>query len=343
MRSNKPIVIWLISGAVLVASMVVIGGITRLTNSGLSMVEWKLILGSVPPLSEKEWQATFEKYQQFPEYQQINKNYTLGDFKSIFWWEYTHRLLGRVIGVVFLIPFILFWIKGYFNEKWLWRLGTLFVLGGLQGFLGWFMVKSGLIDNPDVSHYRLAIHLIAALLLFSYIVWLIMDILCPDRGVIKIKTYNKALWVIFIVALAQIMFGAFVAGLNAGRAYPTFPTMNGEWMPASISDQITNIGFISLISDVTAVQFIHRWLGMALFLLVVAVYYNYTPSLLAGGKKHLQILMAVVSLQAILGILTLLYSVPFVIAVTHQFTALILLGVLTINLHGSRAGGLAQA
>ena len=245
-KSTKPVLIWLITGAVLVAAMVVVGGITRLTNSGLSMVEWKLIMGSVPPLTEAEWQATFAKYQQFPEYKKINQHYTLSDFKAIFWWEYSHRLLGRIIGLVFIVPFIIFWLRGYFTKKWRWRLVLLFAMGGLQGFLGWFMVKSGLVDNPDVSHYRLAIHLLAAFLLFGYIIWLIMDILEPAKSLIRVKTYHKVLVVIFLLALLQITFGAFVAGLNAGLFYPTFPTMNGVFMPASIMNLYRTEGWLAL-------------------------------------------------------------------------------------------------
>ena len=325
----------------LVAAMVVIGGITRLTNSGLSMVEWKLIMGSVPPLSAEEWQATFEKYQQFPEYQKVNSNFTLNDFKAIYWWEYSHRLLGRIIGIVFIIPFIIFWIKGYFTKRWLWRLSLLFILGGFQGFLGWFMVKSGLIDNPDVSHYRLAAHLIAALLLFSYIMWLIMDILDETKDEIKVYGYNISLWALYLLALVQITYGALVAGLNAGLFYPTYPKMNGEWIPASVGEQFATTNWLAMVSDITTVQFIHRWLGTAIFLLVVGMYYLFQPSLVTKSKWRLQLLLWMVSLQALLGILALLLSVPFILAVLHQFTALLLLGVLIINLHGSRLGRLA--
>jgi cytochrome c oxidase assembly protein subunit 15 len=335
---NKSVLIWLIAGAVLVASMVVIGGITRLTNSGLSIVEWKLIMGSIPPLSAAEWQATFEKYQQFPEYQKINSSFTVSDFKAIFWWEYSHRLLGRLIGIVFLMPFLVFWIKGYFNKRWLWRLSLLFVLGGFQGFLGWFMVKSGLVDNPDVSHYRLAAHLFAALLLFSYIIWLIMDIIEPTKNKIKTQFYSISLWALYFLALIQIIYGALVAGLNAGLFYPTYPKMNGEWIPTSISHQFATNGWLALVSDITTVQFIHRWLGTAIFFLLVAIIYLYLPSLLNQNKKRLRYLLWVVTLQALLGILALLLSVPFTIAVLHQFTALILLGVFIINLHGLKFG-----
>lgn len=337
-KTNKPVVVWLITGAILVALMVVLGGITRLTNSGLSMVEWKLIMGTVPPLTEAEWQSTFEKYQQFPEYQKSNFDYSLDDFKSIFWWEYSHRLLGRIIGIVFLLPFLFFWIRGYFTRRQVWQLGILFVLGGLQGFLGWYMVKSGLVDNPEVSHYRLAVHLAAAFILFSYIVWLIMNLISPLKSTVRIRTYYKALWLIYFLAMAQIVFGAFVAGLNGGLFYPTFPTMNGEWMPAVIHINYNNYGILSLVNNVTSIQFIHRWLGILLLAVTVAIFYFYGPSIMNKNKRYLKYLLIVIFIQALLGVSALLYSVPFSIAVLHQFTALILIGVLVINIHHARPG-----
>jgi heme a synthase len=317
--------------------MVVIGGITRLTNSGLSMVEWKLILGSLPPLSNQEWQETFKKYQEFPEYQKINAHYTLSDFKSIFWWEYSHRLLGRLIGIIFLVPFVVFWVRGYFSKKWLWRLNGLFVLGGFQGFLGWYMVKSGLVDNPDVSHYRLATHLIAALLLFSYIIWLIMELINPGKSSLKVRGYKFSMWLLYFMALVQITYGALVAGLNAGLFYPTFPTMNGEWVPSSMNVQFNSIGWLALVDDITTVQFIHRWFGITLFFSVLAIYLLNGPSLLVKARKRLKTLLWLVTFQAALGILALLFSVPLMLAILHQFTAAILLGIIVINLHGSRS------
>ena len=341
MKFSKSVIIWLVTGALLVAAMVVIGGITRLTNSGLSMVEWKLIMGSIPPLSESEWQATFDKYQQFPEYQKINTSYTLEDFKSIFWWEYAHRLLGRLLGLVFLIPFLIFWLKGYFNKRWLWRLSILFVLGGFQGFLGWYMVKSGLINNPDVSHYRLAAHLLAALMLFSYIIWLINDWKYPAKSSVRVEGYNISLWALYLLTLVQVGYGAMVAGLNGGLFYNTYPRMNGEWLPASIIARLESFGWVSIINDLTTVQFIHRWLGTTLFFLVVILFYVFYHSLITHLKKGLKLLILVVGTQALLGILALLFSVPILLAVLHQFTALILLGVLVVNLHASRSGPLA--
>ena len=209
---------WLYSGLFLIALMVIIGGITRLTHSGLSIVEWKLIGGTIPPLNDIQWQETFEKYQQFPEYQKINTEMSLSEFKSIFFWEYLHRLLGRLIGLVFIIPFIIFWNKKWFNFKQKKQLLILLGLGALQGFLGWFMVKSGLVDVPAVSHYRLALHLITAFGLMCYIYWLVLSFneveKKPNNNINKLSKW-------FIVALTiQIIYGAFVAGLKAGYLLP---------------------------------------------------------------------------------------------------------------------------
>lgn len=235
-KSDRAIVIWLLIGAFLVASMVIIGGITRLTQSGLSMVEWKLIMGSVPPMNESEWQNTFEKYQQFPEYKKLNVNYTLSDFKSIFWWEYSHRLLGRIIGIIFLIPFIFFLATKKLSTPLIKKLLFVLALGAFQGFLGWFMVKSGLVNNPHVSHYRLAAHLITALFLFAYLFNLALTIGWPSNTKIRIPYYSQLLKVLLAFISVQILYGAFVAGLKAGLFYPTFPTMNGVWMPIIIDE-----------------------------------------------------------------------------------------------------------
>ena len=205
---------WLYSGLLLIALMVIIGGITRLKHAGLSMVEWKLIGGVIPPLNNLQWQETFEKYQQFPEYLKINKNMQLAEFKVIFFWEYLHRLLGRLIGLVFIIPFVIFWIKKWFNPKQKKQLLILLGLGALQGFLGWFMVKSGLVDVPAVSHFRLAIHLVTAFGLMCYIYWLILSFTETEKSVNK--TINKLSQYLIIALLIQIIYGAFVAGKDAG-------------------------------------------------------------------------------------------------------------------------------
>ena len=322
----------------MVSSMVIVGGITRLTNSGLSMVEWKLIMGALPPTSDIEWQEAFDKYQAYPEYQQINYDFVLEDFKSIFWWEYSHRVLGRVIGIVFLLPFLYFLFFGYLNKKLITQLVILFVLGGLQGFLGWYMVKSGLINQPDVSHYRLAIHLVAALILLSYIVWLILSLTNTNYSKIKVQLYYVTMWFVYLVTLLQITFGAFVAGLNAGKFHNSFPLMDGEWLPPTLLASFNNYGWIVFVNNVSGVQFIHRWLGIFLLGILIGVYYNFKSSILPIARKRLFVLVALVISQAIIGILTLLMAVPISFALLHQFLGLVIIIFTIINLHTAKNG-----
>ena len=338
MKSNKPVLIWLNIGAILVASMVVVGGITRLTDSGLSMVDWKLIMGSIPPGSEEEWQAVFEGYKQFPEYKEINSDFTLSEFKSIYWWEYGHRLLGRVIGIIFIVPFIFFWARGYFSKSLTYKLLVLFALGALQGFLGWFMVKSGLVDRPDVSHYRLAIHLVNALILLSYIVWLILSLTNTVKSTVRIQLYYKTMWFMYFVVMLQITYGAFVAGLKAGKFHNSFPLMDNQWIPNVFSTLWQEYGWLTLTDTVSGVQFVHRWLGMFIFIAIIALYVNYKPSLLPIAKRRLKLLVIVVSIQAIIGILTLIMAAPFTFALIHQFVGVILVIIMTINVYGAQPG-----
>ncbi len=324
-RSDKFIIIWLLTGAFLVACMVVLGGITRLTQSGLSMVDWRLIMGSIPPLSEIEWQATFEKYQAFPEYQKLNIHYNLSDFKSIFWWEYSHRLLGRVIGIVFLIPFLFLLIRKKLDKSLTKKLLFILFMGTFQGFLGWFMVKSGLVNNPHVSHYRLAAHLLTAFFLFAYIFQLALNLGWPSKTSIRIPHYKQILQVLLVLISVQITFVAFVAGLKAGYFYPTFPTMNGAWLPPVIGKDFDSTGWISLIDKVASVQFIHRWLGVGIWFGMIAIGIVFGSSFSGKIKNGFWILFLTISAQAVLGIFTLLYSVPLELAVLHQFGALLTL------------------
>lgn len=322
-NTSKPIVVWLFLGAVLVASMVVIGGITRLTQSGLSMVEWKLIMGAIPPTNPAEWQLAFEKYQQFPEYQKLNLQYTISDFKSIFWWEYLHRLLGRVIGLVFLVPFIYFLIKKKIDKPLIYKLLFVFILGGFQGFLGWFMVKSGLVNNPHVSHFRLAAHLVTAFFLFGYLFYLILGLLKPNRNKVTVPFYRLGIYIILILLVAQIVYGAFVAGLKAGYYYPTFPAMEGSWLPSLFYTHKVAMGSYVWINSVAGVQFVHRWLGVSVWVVTVLMGVVLYPSLLPSQQRAYKLLLLVLTLQAMLGITTLLYSVPITLAVLHQFGALV--------------------
>ncbi len=229
LRHNKTIGIWLLSLCTMVFVMVVLGGVTRLTHSGLSMVNWKPVTGWLPPMGEAEWQAVFQSYRQFPEYKELNEAMTLSGFKGIFWLEFFHRLWGRLIGVVFLVPLLVFLFKGWVSRKLVPRLVVMFILGGLQGVLGWYMVKSGLIGRPDVSQYRLAAHLGAALIIYGYMFWVALALLSPKPAATSAPAgMGAGAFAVLLVVwvFVTIISGGFVAGLDAGFAYNTFPLMH---------------------------------------------------------------------------------------------------------------------
>ena len=314
--SEKKIIInWLYCGLLLVALMIVIGGITRLTHSGLSMVEWNLISGAIPPLNDLEWKESFKKYQQFPEFKKINSSMVLSEFKVIFFWEYIHRLLGRLIGLFFIIPLIIFWVKKWINQKQKKQLIILLSLGSLQAFLGWYMVKSGLVDIPAVSHFRLAIHLFTAFVLMCYIYWLILDFSNTVKKTSKsINRFSKYL----IVALfIQIIYGAFVAGLKAGYS------LNGNWVIQNIFGYSLNKeNTFDLLNSSNDIQAFHRFFAWIIFGITIA-FFNKTR------KTHLNkeglVVIGLTLLQIVLGISTLLLRVQIHLAVIHQLTAIILL------------------
>ena len=315
-RQKKIISLWLYSGLFLVIAMVLIGGITRLTHSGLSMVEWKLIGGTIPPLNETTWQETFSKYQQFPEYQKINKNMILSEFKAIFFWEYIHRLLGRLIGLAFIIPFVLFWKKQWLDKKLKKQLIFLLLLGGLQGFLGWFMVKSGLVDVPAVSHFRLAIHLVTAFALIVYIYWIIMEVekkeKFPNR---KINNFVKGFIILFLI---QIIYGAFMAGLKAG--YLLSP--NSNYFEKVFSYTIRDSNDFSLLNNGFDIQAFHRLFA---WILAIIAFQIFKKTQYTNLKKEGKLLFALVIFQIILGISTLLLRVQIHVAIIHQVFAILVL------------------
>ena len=325
-KTRKQINYWLLSACILIFIMVIIGGITRLTRSGLSMVEWHPISGVIPPITYKEWTIEFEKYKKFPEYNKINKGMTLNQFKFIFFWEYIHRLIARILGVFFVIPFFYFIINKRLNPKLIKKLITMFLLGGIQGLYGWYMVKSGLIDEPSVSHYRLAGHLILAFSLMVYIVWTILNI--NKNKFEKGNSYNKQYlnpilhWIIFIIFL-QITYGAFTAGLKAGYGWNTFPKMAGQWIP----NQLFSVTpwYLNFIEDNFTVQFIHRILGWVLCMLIPG-FWHYSKSfeLTLQQNQAIIILVNVLIGQFLLGMLTLIWVVPIWLGILHQFGALIL-------------------
>lgn len=329
-KSNKPVVIWLLSGCALIFVMVVIGGITRLTHSGLSMVNWNLFMGTIPPLNHQQWVDAFELYKQYPEYQKHNYFFTLSQFKSIFFWEYLHRLIGRLLGLVFIIPFIYFLFKRKLNAKLIAQCSILLLMGGLQGGIGWWMVKSGLVDNPDVSHFRLAIHLITAFLTFAYTFWVALSLIYPKQEEGNKTFYKHSLFLLIAVVL-QIVYGAFVAGLNAGFIINTWPKMNGEWIHSSV--YFMTPLWRNFIEGLSGVQFIHRLLALIIFGMVTFMWLK--GRLLILPKKQLRVLsllLVVVTFQFILGIYTLLLSVPIWLGIAHQIGAFILLSAVVFSL-----------
>ncbi len=313
--------------------MVVVGGITRLTGSGLSMTDWNLIMGAIPPMGEAQWQEAFEQYKQFPEYQMRNTGMSLEAFKAIFFWEYLHRLLGRFIGLVFLVPFLFFWLRGWFTPRLLRRTLLLFGLGALQAAMGWFMVKSGLADVPYVSHYRLAVHLVLAFALTGLCAWYALDLRPLGRGpepgdlldvrpgspMASLKTWALTVGSLFAL---QVIWGAFTAGLDAGFMYNTFPMMGEGWLPrdgAAMEPFLLN-----LFENPGTVQFIHRLLGTVLAAAVAVLWWK-TRSANFGRylARPALLLTGLIALQYLLGVLTVLHQVPVSLGVAHQAVALL--------------------
>ncbi|HET6244186.1 MAG: COX15/CtaA family protein [Bacteroidetes bacterium] len=326
---DKPIIVWLFTGCTLIFLMVVVGGITRLTQSGLSIVEWNLLMGTFPPLTELAWQDLFLKYQQSPQFQLVNTHFSLHEFKSIFWWEYIHRLFGRFIGLVFFIPFVYFLVTKKFNVTLLKKLLLIFVLGGFQGFLGWYMVKSGLVKDPAVSHYRLAAHLITAFISFGFTFWVALDLLPKEKK--QQSDFSPLLYtlslLLFLVLTIQIIYGAFVAGLKAGYSYTTFPKMGDQWIAESVGYTYNKMGLMSFFENPASVQFIHRYIAYGVVALIGIIWYVGWKNAVNGNlKRSIDLLVSLVSLQFLLGIITLIYSVPVVFGVLHQAGAFFTFG-----------------
>ncbi len=332
-KDNKKVIYWLLTGCLLIFIMVVIGGITRLTHSGLSISNYKLISGTIPPMNETEWNDAFELYKQYPEYQKINNQFTLEDFKDIYFWEWLHRVIGRFIGVVFIIPFLYFLIRKQLTKPTIRKSIILMLLGGFQGFLGWFMVKSGLIDRPDVSHYRLAMHLTAAFITFAYTFWVALDLIYPTKKVINVK-FRNLIRLTLSVLLLQIIYGAFVAGLDAGLLHNHWPFMNdGQLIHESVYIEQTPV-IKNFIEGKSGVQFIHRYLAYIVVGLIVFVWYRSKQIEKNNTQTNsLHVLLIIVCIQFVLGIFTLLYRVPITLGILHQITAFFLLGAMTFSLH----------
>ena len=331
--ANKTVATWLLICCGLVYVMVVLGGVTRLTGSGLSMVDWKPVTGILPPIGDAAWLEEFSQYQNSPEFRKVNSHMDVHDFKSIFWLEYLHRLLGRTIGIVFLVPFLVFAWRGYIKKPDAPKYALMFVLGGLQGLLGWYMVKSGLADNPHVSQYRLTAHLVAAILVYSYMFWVAMSLLYPERGE-KHAWYGKALALTALI-LVTVISGGFVAGLKAGKIYNTFPMMGEHWIPPGMSS--LQPFWRNLFDNTTTVQFDHRILAITTFVLIVAFWFRVRKTELPmRAAKAANALLHTSVLQVALGITTLVLAVPVFLGAAHQAIAMLLITVALFLCHSLR-------
>ena len=319
---SASVIRWLAMCCALVFAMVLLGGAVRLTGSGLSMVEWRPIMGAIPPLDYAGWQRAFEKYQQFPEFRLVNPDMTLSGFQFIFWMEYAHRLLGRIIGIMFALPFLFFLWQGKLPREIAIKLAWLFALGGAQGLLGWYMVKSGLGDAAHVSSYRLAAHLFIAVLIYAYLIRLLAELYSRNQP----PRARKFGMLVVAVILLMIISGGFMAGSHAGFIYNTFPTMGGYWLPPQ-AGAMTPM-WKNWFENPVTIQFTHRTLA----LLVLLITTSYAASLLREKNRIGIALLVAVFAQVVLGIATLLAGVPLALGLAHQAGALILLGLAVVSL-----------
>jgi heme a synthase len=342
---RRPIRIWLWSVAGMTLLTLIVGGITRLTQSGLSIVDWAPLMGVIPPLNEAQWQEAFDAYRAYPEYLELRRGMTLDEFKLIFFWEYLHRIVARAIGLIFLLPFLFFLVKGWLTRPLAWRTILLFGLGAAQGAMGWFMVASGLVDMPRVSHYRLAAHLSLAFVIFGYALWLARDLsMTRERPMLSEGTarlLRRGLLRVGALMAAQIVWGAFVAGLKAGFYYNTFPFMGGGLVPPDFLR--LEPALLNLVENPSAVQWMHRLLGT--ILLGVAVWFWLAVRKAPGADDRTRtlnhILFGSIGAQYLLGVLTLLLVVPVWLGVTHQAAAMVLAGIWLWWVHRVWTSGVA--
>ncbi len=326
---------WLWFVALCVFAMVIVGGATRLTESGLSITEWKPVAGALPPMSEADWLDAFDKYRQIPQYEKLNKGMSLAEFKTIYWWEWAHRLLGRAIGVVFLVPFVWLLATKRVERRLVPWLSGAFVLGGLQGALGWYMVASGLVDRVSVSQYRLAAHLVLASAIFAYLIWVAESLRARPAEAASPPRMRRTAGLIVALVLLQIVLGALVAGLDAGLTYQTWPLMDGRFVPEGLAMQSPL--WTNVFENITTVQFDHRMLA---YLLVAVTFLHAVDAFNSAGEGPATaraVYLAGFTLgQAGLGIATLLMGVPILVALAHQAGAMVVLAVSTAHWYGLR-------
>jgi len=339
---NRAVRWWLLSVAALIAIMVLVGGATRLTESGLSIVEWKPVTGTLPPLTEAQWAQAFEGYKTIPQYRELNAGMSLSEFKTIFWWEWSHRLLGRVIGAVYLLPFLFFLWRRMLGTELKRRLWSIFALGALQGAVGWWMVASGLTQRVEVSQYRLATHLVLALLIFAAIVWTLRRLTDRPHTAANARLKLTSVALLALVFL-QLYFGALVAGLRAGRVFNTWPEIDGAFIPSAARLFFEEPWWRNLFDNTLTVQFEHRMTAYALLALALlhafdAVAARAATTVVRGAWW----LVAAIAVQATLGILTLLHQVPIDLALTHQAVAIVVLTLSIVQAERLVARGTEQ-
>ncbi|MET1046819.1 MAG: COX15/CtaA family protein [Hyphomicrobium sp.] len=338
---RRAVSLWLWIVAALVLAMIIVGGATRLTESGLSITEWQPLLGAIPPLNDADWMTAFAKYQQIPQYSALNQNMSLEDFKFIYYWEWSHRLLGRVIGFVFALPFVYFWWRGALKRGTGMKFLGILALGGLQGLIGWYMVKSGLNDRIEVSQYRLALHLTTAFMILGLLVWMALEEWPHETritGEVATPLIKRMAAIIVAAVLVQVVLGAFVAGLRAGYIYNTWPSMNGQFVP---SDYWTNPPYLSFFESHAAAQFNHRM--MAYFVATLAFVQIWLTSRSPVDDRirlTAQWIGAAIVAQIILGIATLLTHVRLDLGLLHQGGGAIVLIMAVVHLHATRRAGI---
>lgn len=330
-RSYAGVLVWLYGVAALIFAMVIVGGATRLTDSGLSITEWKPLLGAIPPLTAADWQEAFDKYRQIPEYQLINKGMSLAEFQAIYWWEWAHRFLGRIIGIAFFVPFAVFWVRGAIPRPLLPKLLGLFILGGAQGALGWYMVMSGLAERTDVSQYRLAAHLGLAVLIFGAILWVAFGLARRDGAARAYGLPVAAAGLFAGLVFVQIILGAFVAGTDAGLSHNTWPLMDGALIPSGLGAM--QPWYLNAFENVLTVQFNHRMFG---YLIALAGAWNVALAWRSGdpsARAIALIALAAIIAQIALGIFALLSHLQIGLALAHQAGALVLFGLALYQMH----------
>ena len=338
--SPRAVAAWLLACCALVFAMIVVGGVTRLTHSGLSIVEWQPIVGTIPPLGEADWQEAFRKYRETPEFKQVNHAMTLAEFKGIFWWEYAHRLLGRLIGIAFLLPLLWFAVRRRIDRTLAAKLAGIFVLGGLQGALGWYMVKSGLVDDPRVSQYRLAAHLGLAFVIYAAMFWVALDLLHPrDRpraGATDLHAgLRRAGSLLVALVFVMVLSGGLVAGIRAGFAYNTFPLMNGHLVPPEI--MMIEPWYLNFFNNMATVQFDHRLIAWILAIAVPSFWIaTRRADVSPRAKQAAAVLLALLAVQIGLGIATLLLVVPLGLAALHQAGAVLVFSAALVARHALR-------